>query len=163
MLDRARSGDPPNMLMHATCVLVDGKGVLLVGPSGSGKSDLALRLMDEAARPGLRAQLVADDQVRLRREGNTLVASAPAALAGLIELRGLGIVPVEHAPSARVALVAELKPAQEIERMPEPEKRSVDILGVTLSRIDIDPQMASATARLRAAVVYCTCEREPTE
>ena len=72
------------MMVHATCVAIGDRAVLLCGPSGSGKSDLALRLIDGGA------QLVADDQVVLRAEGGRIVARAPEALAGRMEVRGIG-------------------------------------------------------------------------
>ncbi|MGE0211350.1 MAG: HPr kinase/phosphorylase [Parvibaculaceae bacterium] len=163
MLDRPPSSDPSRLLMHATCVLVDGHGVLLLGASGGGKSDLALRLIDDAMRGGAPARLVADDQVCIRRQGEALIASPPPTLAGLMEVRGLGIIPVEHAANARLALVAELKSASGIERLPDLEMQSSEILGVALPKVEIDPALPSAPARLRAAVVYCAGREEPTE
>ncbi len=79
------------LLVHATAVAIEGEAVLLRGPSGSGKSDLALRLIDGGA------QLVADDQTLLRRAGGRVLASAPPAIAGLLEVRGVGVVRVEAA------------------------------------------------------------------
>ena len=148
------SADACGTLLHATCVTVNGEGVLLVGPSGSGKSDLALRLLDESRNGGAAAGLVADDQVLLRREGDVLLASPPEALAGLLEVRGLGIVPVAHASVARVRLVAELKPMAEIERLPEPQTKVIRLLGIEVAKVEIDPRPASATARLRVALEF---------
>ncbi|MBV9044777.1 MAG: HPr kinase/phosphatase C-terminal domain-containing protein [Alphaproteobacteria bacterium] len=98
--------------IHATCVRIGSAGVLLLGKSGAGKSDLALRLIQRGAT------LVADDRTMLTVERGALVARPPTTIAGLIEVRGMGIVPVRHAASARVALVIDLsgKP----ERLPEP-------------------------------------------
>ena len=84
--------------VHGTCVAVAGVGVLLRGPPGSGKSDLALRLIDRGA------ELVADDRVTLRREDDGIVASAPASLAGLIEVRGVGVARVPAIARARVQI-----------------------------------------------------------
>ena len=74
---------------HASTVAVDGRAVLITGPSGSGKSDLALRLLDRGFT------LVSDDQTIVRREGNKLIASAPPNIAGKLEIRGVGIVEMD--------------------------------------------------------------------
>src|SRR5437762_7922257 len=103
--------------IHATCVaLRSGRSwhaALLRGPSGAGKSDLALRLIDDGAR------LVADDQVELRRVGEHILVTAPAAIAGLIEIRGLGISRLDILAEAPLALFADLVPLAEVERFPE--------------------------------------------
>src|SRR5690606_35418340 len=100
--------------VHATCVEIDGVGVLLRGASGSGKSDLALRLIDGGAR------LVADDRTDLAVEGGRLFASCPAPLAGRIEARGVGIGPVPSQPRAWVRLAVDLVAPEAVERLPEP-------------------------------------------
>lgn len=130
--------------LHATCIAIDGAGLLLRGPSGAGKSDLALRLIDGGAL------LVADDQVLLAAEGGRLIARAPAALAGLLEVRGLGILPVPAAAQAPLALVADLVSAEAVERLPEP-RRAV-IAGIPLPAILLNPFEPSAPAKLRLAV-----------
>ena len=99
--------------VHASCVAVEGTAVLLRGPSGSGKSDLALRLIDGGAR------LVADDRVDLVREEGRIVASAPARIAGLIEVRGLGVYKIGAVGGAPLGLVVDLVPAEAVERLPE--------------------------------------------
>jgi len=143
--------------LHGTCILLNGRGVLILGAPGSGKSDLALRLMDApgwgAGAIAMDARLVADDQVFLRREADRLIAAAPPALAGLIEIRGLGIVRVEAAPEAPLALVVQLVPAAAIERLPE--RSTLTLLGLEIPRVEIDPSAASAPARVRAALIYC--------
>ena len=134
--------------VHATCVAVDGVGVMLRGPSGSGKSDLALRLIDGGA------VLVSDDQVALSagtgEQAGRVIARPPAAIAGLLEVRGIGLLPVSATASAPVALVVDLKPGGEIERMPEPATCSY--LGVRLPLIALDPFRPSAPAALRLAM-----------
>lgn len=129
--------------IHSTCVLVAGIGVLLRGPSGSGKSDVALRLIDAGAR------LVADDRVELRMDEGKLIACAPAALAGLLEVRGVGILRVPAEPRAVVGLVADLAPRERIERLPASDTDR--LLDIALPRIDLAPFEASAAAKLRAA------------
>jgi HPr kinase/phosphorylase len=129
------------LLQHATAVAIDGEAVLLRGPPGSGKSDLALRLIDDGA------QLIADDQTLLRRDGDRILASAPPAIAGLIEVRGVGLVRVPAAVAAPLILIAELVVAGDIERMPEPQFEM--ILGLTLPLVTLAPFEASAPAKLR--------------
>ena len=133
------------ILVHGTTVAVAGRGVLIRGASGRGKSDLALRLIDGGAR------LVADDQTRLARRGDHLLADAPAPIAGLIEARGLGILRLPHGP-APLALVVDLvaDPA-EIERLPAPE--TAEWLGVTLPRLRLAGFEASAAAKVRLVVL----------
>ncbi|MFL6862434.1 MAG: HPr kinase/phosphorylase [Allosphingosinicella sp.] len=88
--------------VHATCVAIGGRAVLLVGASGRGKSDLALRLIDRGAR------LVSDDYTELRAEGSRLRARAPSPIAGKIEVRGLGIVALEPLVDVPVCLLVDL-------------------------------------------------------
>lgn len=131
--------------VHATCIAFDGHGILLRGASGSGKSDLALRAMDHGA------QLVADDQVILARHGEGMVASAPDSLHGLIEIRGLGIVHVDAAAEARIALVADMTDSRTIERLPD--CRHCEIDGVTIPWLALAPFEASAPVKLRFALM----------
>lgn len=143
---RRRSLSDP-LLLHATCVSLDRCGVLIRGPSGSGKSDLALRLIDRGAL------LVADDLTAIRRRGAGLVArlppGAPAAARGRIEVRGIGLLPVPAAAEARLRLVVELAPAAGIERLPAPE--TADYLGVCLPLLRMDAFTAAAAAKVRLA------------
>jgi RNase adaptor protein for sRNA GlmZ degradation len=132
------------MRMHATCVALPGGAVLLRGPSGAGKSDLALRLIEGGAR------LVADDQVLLAAENHALVARAPEPIAGRLEVRGLGIVPVATAAEATVRLLADLVAPDAVERMPEAEAER--ILGIAVPRVALAPLEASAPAKLRLAL-----------
>lgn len=101
------------LTLHASAVAIDGRGLLILGASGAGKSGLALRLM------GLGARLVADDRVAFRRAGEALLASAPAALAGLIEARGIGVIAAQAVQEVPVELAVDLdhEPAA---RMPQP-------------------------------------------
>jgi len=128
-------------------VVVDGRGILLLGPSGSGKSDLALRLIDGGAL------LVADDQVALARDDRVnpfgLIASAPEKIRGMIDVRGVGIVAVETVAKAALSLVVELTTPDLIERMPK--NASWRFLGIEIPMILLAPFEASATAKLRLA------------
>jgi HPr kinase/phosphorylase len=132
------------LLLHATSVAIDGHAVLLRGAPGSGKSDLALRLIDAGAR------LIADDQSELSRRGDAIIVSAPAPIAGLIEVRGVGIVRLDVLAEAPVALIADLVPADKIERLPEPQTET--ILGLALPLIALSPFEPSASAKLRLAL-----------
>src|SRR5438093_4516912 len=110
--------------LHATAIAVDGRAVLLRGASGAGKSDLGLRLIDAGAR------LVADDQSELSRRGDTLIVRAPATIAGLLEVRGIGIVRLDPLAEAPVALLVDLVPPETLERLPA--RRLETILGLAL-------------------------------
>ena len=131
-------------LVHASCVAVDGVGVLFLGPPGSGKSDLALRLVDGGA------VLVADDQVDIRVAAGCLEAAPPAALAGKIEVRGLGILALDWRESVPLRLAVELLVDRRPERFPAPAERRFQ--GVALPLIRLAPFEASAAAKVRLAV-----------
>jgi serine kinase of HPr protein (carbohydrate metabolism regulator) len=137
-----------HLFIQATCVAIDGLGVLLRGPSGSGKSDLALRLIDGGAK------LVADDGVELRRQGERLFArlppGAPDSVRGRIELRGLGILPVPSVAEAPLDLVIDLVAVDALERLPEP--LTIELLGVALPLLRLSAREPSAAAKVRLAV-----------
>jgi HPr kinase/phosphorylase len=132
------------MLVHATAVAIDRSAILLRGRPGAGKSDLALRLIDGGAR------LVADDQVELRQAENRVWVRAPAAIAGLIEIRGVGILRLRALGEAPLAMCVDLLPSDEIERLPE--SRFEDVLGVAVPLIAVAAFEASAAAKLRLAL-----------
>ena len=117
------------------------RGVLIEGASGAGKSDLALRCLDLGFR------LVADDRVELWTSAGRLFGAAPAALAGLIEARGLGILAVEPLPLAEVALVVRCGAP---ERLPDDDH--VQILGISLPRVTIAALESAAPAKLSRAL-----------
>lgn len=135
--------------IDGVAVAIGEMAVLLRGPSGSGRSDLALRLIDEGAR------LISDEQVELQRHGEKLFASVPhlmpADLVGRIEARGLGIVQVPHAPEPLpLAWVVDMAPVAEIERLPM--AAMAVYLGVGVPAFSLDPASPSASAKLRLAV-----------
>ena len=123
--------------IHASAVLIGARAVLIQGPSGAGKSLLALALLD-AARQGLIpfARLVADDRVHAEAAHGRLLVRPAAALAGLIEVRGLGIRRVPHEPLAVVGLVVELG-LLDADRLPEPAQRQAKIEGIALPRLAV--------------------------
>lgn len=136
--------DEASGTIHATCVAIDGQGVLIMGPSGSGKSDLALRLIDRGAA------LVSDDRCIVETNSvGTLSASPPATLAGRIEVHGIGIVPMEFLPCITPALVVALE--SDPPRMPD-EGDSIELCGHALPRLRIDARHASAPLKVALAL-----------
>jgi serine kinase of HPr protein (carbohydrate metabolism regulator) len=130
--------------IHATAIAIDGRGVLLLGDSGAGKSDLALRLIDRGAR------LVADDRVDLAREDASVMLSAPPRLAGLLEIRGVGIVRVDPLADVPLALAVRLVPRQSVERLPEDATH--EFLGLAVPSIALDPFELSAPIKVKWAL-----------
>lgn len=129
--------------IHATCVAADGRAVLISGPSGAGKSDLALRLIDRGFT------LVSDDQTLVRKSGERLLAAAPAAIAGKLEVRGIGIVDMETVGDIPICLVVDL--TSDIRRMPD-DSRERSVLGTPLPLVSVDATTASAAAKVALAL-----------
>ena len=135
--------------IHGTSVLIAGAGVLLCGKSGAGKSDLALRLIDGGA------VLIADDRVEIRVDQGKVTASAPAGLAGLLEVRGVGLMRVPYAPVGELHLVVDLVAPDAVERLPEAEWATLE--ETRLPRLALAPFEASAPAKLRLAAASARC------
>ena len=129
--------------LHASTVAKDGRAVLITGPSGSGKSDLALRLLDRGFT------LVSDDQTVVKKDGGRLLATAPPTIAGKMEVRGLGILDMEQVDNVPLALLVEL--TSDIQRIPD-DSRERPILGVTLPIVTIDATTASAPSKVALAL-----------
>jgi serine kinase of HPr protein (carbohydrate metabolism regulator) len=129
--------------IHASSVAIDGRAILIMGASGAGKSDLALRLIDRGFR------LVSDDQTLVRRDGERVVASAPPSIKGKLEIRGIGIVEMETVSDVPVALIVEL--TSDIQRLPD-DSRERPLLGVRLPLITIDALSASAASKVVLAL-----------
>ena len=143
--------------IHASAVLIGARAVLIRGPAGSGKSRLALALLT-AAKQGLLpfARLVADDRAHVEAaHGRLLVRPAPA-LAGLIEVRGLGIRRLPHEPLALVDLLADLG-QPDAERLPEAASREAKIEGITLPRLAV----AAGSNALPLVLAYLQCTGDP--
>jgi serine kinase of HPr protein (carbohydrate metabolism regulator) len=133
--------------LHATCVAIKGRGVLILGPSGAGKSDLALRLIDRGAI------LVSDDGVAIRTDTGRMIASAPATIAGRMEIRDLGIVDIPAAESAAIALCVSLDATRE--RMPPDPLPALMIAGLEIPMLALDPFEASAPIKVeRGLALY---------
>jgi serine kinase of HPr protein (carbohydrate metabolism regulator) len=130
--------------VHATCVALSGRGILIRGRSGSGKSDLALRLIDRGAR------LVSDDYTTLRADGGCLRAAAPAAIAGKLEIRGIGIVAMAPETDVPICLIADLETPPE--RLPEAAKEAV-LLGIAIPVIALAALEPSAPLKLEQALL----------
>jgi len=130
--------------LHASTVATEGRAVLITGPSGSGKSDLALRLLDRGFT------LVSDDQTTVKRDGDRLLASPPANIAGKLEVRGIGIVDMDNLTDMPIALIVDLT-MNEIQRMPD-DSRERPILGVSLPIVAIDAMTASAPSKVALAL-----------
>lgn len=147
------AGASDEQLIHATAIAIGDDCVLIRGASGTGKSDLALRCLMLGAGSLWAAppKLIADDQVVVRREGPILLARPPATIAGLLEVRGLGLMRLPYQAEARVRLVADLVTADRVERLPPAERGQV-LLGATVAHLALAPFEASAAAKLMLAL-----------
>lgn len=128
--------------IHASCVAIGGRAVLIAGASGSGKSDLTYRLIDRGA------QLVTDDRAILSAVGGALIVRAPDRIAGRIELRGVGIIDLPFRPEAPAALLIDLDLAPE--RLPQVASRI--FLGIAVPVIGFSALEASAAMKVEAAL-----------
>ena len=129
--------------LHASSVAIDGRAVIISGPSGSGKSDLALRLLDRGF------VLVSDDRTIVRKESGKVVASSPDTIRGKLEIRGVGIVEMPTVADVAVALVVEL--TSDIQRLPD-DSRNRNILGIEIPMISVDAMTASAPSKVALAL-----------
>lgn len=129
--------------LHCSTVAIGGRAVMIEGRSGSGKSDLALRLIDRGAR------LVSDDYTIARRKGKLLLASPPETIAGKIEVRGIGLVEMDHIADQPVALVVQL--FDTVDRMPATPELRV-IAGVSVPVMKIAPMENSAPIKIELAM-----------
>lgn len=133
--------------VHGTSVSLKDVGVLLLGATGSGKSDLAYRLISEQ-----RAKLIADDQVFLRRDEEAVRASCKQGWEGQLELRGLGIVTVPHEQDIPIRLVIDLVERSDVPRLPEP--LYVTLAGVRLPVLKLHAFDVSTPAKVLVATEH---------
>jgi len=129
--------------LHASCVAAEGRAVMITGPSGSGKSDLALRLIDRGFT------LVSDDRTVVRKDGAKLIASAPETIKGKLEIRGIGIVDMDSVNDVPVALVVEL--TGDMQRLPDDSQMRL-ILGASVPLVNVNALTASAAAKVVVAL-----------
>lgn len=129
--------------LHVSTIAIGGNAVLLEGPSGAGKSDLALRLIDRGA------VLVSDDYTILTAQGTTLMAHAPRTIAGKIEVRGMGILPMPYVDAAPVALLVRLDDL--VERLPSDRAERV-IAGITIPQVALNAREPSAPIKVELAL-----------
>lgn len=141
------------MNIHASCVEWEGKGILILGKSNSGKSDLALRLID------IGAQLVADDQVDLALSNDgTIAASCPDKIRGRLEIRGFGIARLPSLLETKLFFAAELVDRGCVERLPF--KASFDYGGVRIPLMKMNAFDVSAVAKLKMAIRQTQLQQE---
>ncbi|WP_299025278.1 HPr kinase/phosphorylase [uncultured Sulfitobacter sp.] len=136
----------PSATVHGGCVAIAGKAVLIIGPSGSGKSALALQLIAHGA------ELIADDRTILRKDGNSIIASVPETIAGMIEARGVGLITLPHLPDCKVVLVIDMG-VVESARLPQRHTHSVlDIQLPCLHKVETPYFPAAILAYVRGTV-----------
>lgn len=129
--------------VHASAVAIGGRAVLIGGRSGTGKSDLALRLIDRGAA------LISDDYTHIRRVKDQAIAAAPATIAGKIEVRGVGVVELDAVSDVPVVLFIDLD--REPERLPAMDERRM-LAGVSIPTIGLGGHEASAPLKVEAAL-----------
>jgi HPr kinase/phosphorylase len=137
-------GKVPSKKVPGTCVEVEGLGVLFRGPTGSGKSDLALRLIDSGSR------LIADDYTELSLENAAIIARAPQTIRGLLEVRGIGILKIGGALQTSLGVMIDLVTPEQVER--QPLDQSEELLGVHVPLFRLFPLEASGPAKVRLIV-----------
>lgn len=136
--------------IHGTCVVYQDKGILFIGKSGSGKSDIALRMIMNKD-----AKLLADDRVDIREENDSIIASPPPAILGMMEVRGIGLCRFEPVLQAKISLVVELvEDRNQITRLPS--NQYYQIMGVDVPQMKIYPFDASSIDK----VILACCQNQ---
>ncbi len=120
--------------IHAGCVVIDEAGILIRGASGVGKSTLARTLLEKAEAGGRFARLVSDDRTRLTAAHGRLIARPVPSIAGLIEIRGIGIVSMPYEPSSVVRLIVDLVETGKVPRLPDAEEIAECLCGIMIPR-----------------------------
>lgn len=135
--------------IHGSAVLVGERGILIRGAPGAGKSTLVLEFLDDNPQG---SRLVADDRVIVAAANGRLVADVPGEIAGLIEMRGIGIVRVRHVAPVVIRLVVDLMAAEACPRLPEARDAQIEVEGITLPRLALPIGIGGGPARVRAAL-----------
>lgn len=141
------SASPKSAFLHANALLLGETGVLIRGPSGSGKSALSLELIALAQARGDFAGLIADDRVLVETHGGRLLARPHPRIAGMIEARGMGVLPMTHEPCGVIHAIVDLTAAAQLARFPEDASSTATLLDVTL------PRRSAAIENSRAATL----------
>jgi HPr kinase/phosphorylase len=135
--------------IHATAVAIGECGILIRGKAGSGKSSLAMALIDD---PQAKAVLIGDDQVLVSRTPMAVAIRPAHDIAGMIEIRGIGVVAMPHQPQAWLGLVVDLLPAEECPRLPEGDQLVAAIMGREVPRLMLPIGSADGALRVRLAL-----------
>ena len=130
--------------VYGTCVEIEGIGVLFRGPTGCGKSDLALRLIDEGAK------LISDDYTEISNKNSSLAAQAPKNIRSLLEIRGIGVVKIKSNTRVKLSAIIDLVKVGQIERMPQEKK--VNLCGVNIPVFHLNAYEASCVAKVRIII-----------
>ncbi len=138
-------------LFYGTCVALGADAVILTGPSGSGKSDLALRFIYQTP-PELEPALVADDQIYVEARDGRVIAAPPPAIAGRIEVRGLGILDVPHRGEAEIKFIIHLTGGDHVPRLPPARLAQQTVCGIPVPVLVLSPFDASTPIKLRLAL-----------
>jgi HPr kinase/phosphorylase len=139
--------------IHATALIIGENGILLRGKSGAGKSSFALKLIEAAKLQGQFASLVGDDRVRLIATPDRLIAKAHPKIQGLIEMRGVGIMPMSYEKACVLKLVIDIN--EHVKRIPEPQDQTIAILGIKLYHCEVwchDPSVINVLYVLKNLV-----------
>jgi HPr kinase/phosphorylase len=139
------AGADQQLEMHATAVSISGAGIMIRGASGSGKSDLALRLIDRGAT------LISDDQVAITRKNDRLFLSPPPVIAGKLEVRALGIIGLDHVAGVELKLIADLQ--EKPDRFPL-DNQVMILLGIKVPSCRLDAMEASAAIKAELALQH---------